>query len=54
MVCAHTTINLPQSLYTLHKANMLLPCYMMLSVSEPSMSFSVTCVTVMCDVISHP
>ena len=54
MVCAHTTINLPQSLYTLYKANMLLPYYMMSSVSEPSMSFSMICVTVMCDVISHP
>ena len=54
MVCAHTTINLPQSLYTLYKANMLLPYYMMSSVSEPSISFSMICVTVMCDVISHP
>ena len=42
MVYAHTTITLLSSIYTFYKANILLPCYITLFVSEPSMTFSVS------------
>ena len=49
MVCVHTITNLFSSSYALHKANMLLPCYIILFIPEPSISFSMLCNYVTCD-----
>ena len=43
MVCVQTITNLPLSPCAFHKANILLPCYITLSIPEPSIFFSVSC-----------
>jgi len=55
MVCMYTITNLPYCLYTFHKTNMLLLCYMMLFVPKSSIFFSMSCdcMTYDCDICDH-
>ena len=43
MICVHTITNLFKSLCILHKANILLLCYTILSILEFSILFSMLC-----------